>query len=202
MILFALTSAPAAEPVSAADFRAYARLDDGGDEAVITRMLKDARKLCEAFTRRAFITQTWTATLDRWPTVLAEDSGDGWPFYTALSRRRVRLSPTPLASISSVIVDGVTIASTNYRLAGDEIVVKGEVTDSTDELGGGIVITFVAGYGASSASVPEPILDAILAQAGEMYEQRELSSDTMRQACGPGVTARLAPYVAMRELTP
>lgn len=195
MPVYACTVQPTAEPVSVADLRAWARLDDNGDDAVLTRMLLTARRRVELHTRRALITQTWTATLDRWP--LTVESGAPWPF-SQLSSRRIDLAPEPVQSITSVVVDGATIASANYRLVGPELIVKASVTDSADDLGGGIVITFRAGYGDAGSAVPEPLREAILMLATEAYERRGEPSEAMLSAVPDGAAARMQPFIVMR----
>lgn len=199
MIRYTLTVEPASEPVSVDDLREHARLDDNGDDVALARMLKAARKRVEEMTRRAIVTQTWTATLDRWADCEPRDHArvDPWPFYTALSARRLRLSPAPVASITSVVVDGVTIASTNYRLDGTDLVVKGDVVDSVAELGGGIVVTFVAGYGVASAA-PAGLVEAILMLATEAYERRGESGDALT-AIPEGAAMRIEQFRVMRE---
>lgn len=202
MIRFTQTVAPAAEPVTVADLHLHARLDDNGDDAVITRILKAARDRVEKETHRALITQTWTATLDRWADIEPADPSrvDPWPFYTAVTTRRFRLSPAPVASITSLVVDGVTIAASgNYRLDGSDLVVKGDVVDSTNELGGGIVVTFVAGYGAAGTAVPDGIIEALLMMGAEAYERRGDSGD-MLTPIPDGAAQRLAQFRVMREL--
>lgn len=197
MIRYACTAQPAAEPVSVSDLRAWARLDDNGDDAVLTRMLLTARRRVELHTRRALISQTWTATLDRWPALTGASEG-GWPFVTSPSTRRIDLSPEPVQSITSVAVDGTTIASSHYRLVGGELIVKSSVADSLDELGGGIVITYRAGYGDAASAVPDGLREAILMLATEAYERRGEPSEAMLTAAPDGAAAKMQPYIVMR----
>jgi len=201
MLRFTQTAAPAAEPVTVADLRTHARLDDNGDDAYLARLLKAARVRVEQETRRALITQTWTATFDRWADVQPGDAAraDPWPFFTLVSARRFRLSPAPVASVSSLAVDGVTIGSGNYRLDGADLIVKGDVTDSVNELGGGIVVTFTAGYGATGASVPDALIEAILMLATDAYERRGEAGEAVTPA-PEGAFARIAAFRVMREL--
>lgn len=197
MIRYICTVQPAAEPVSVADLRSWARLDDNGDDAVITRMLLSARRRVELETRRALITQTWTATLDRFP-VDPSEPVDPWPFSSGVAARRILLAPLPVASVTSLVVDGATIDAGAYRLAGEEIVVKASVADSTDELGGGIVATYTAGYGSTGAAVPAPLIEAILMIATDAYERRGEASAEMLQAIPDGAAARMQAYRVMR----
>jgi hypothetical protein len=205
MIQFAQTVAPASEPVTVAELRLWAKLDDYGDDATLTRMLKTARIWVERATGRALITQTWTATLDRWPrerplftldAYPAPYDGGPWPYTELMSSPpyAIRLAPEPIASISSVSLDGTALDSANYALReGRDLRVKRSVDDSTYELGGGIVITFVAGYGAAGTDVPQPLTDAILIAAAAQVEDRVAS---MPEAA----LALCEPYRIVREI--
>lgn len=63
-----LVTAPAAEPLSLADAKAF---PVGGayadDDAIIASLIAAARNHIEALTRCVLITQTWRLVLDRWP---------------------------------------------------------------------------------------------------------------------------------------
>ena len=65
----------------------------------------------------------------------------------------------------------------------------------------GVTITFVAGYGATSASVPESIRQAILLLVGHWYENREATVGVGNMQVLPmGVKALLSDYRVMRWL--
>lgn len=185
-IVFALTSAPASEPVSAADFRTYARLDDNGDTTLIESLLLTARHLVEQATGRVLVAQSWTASFETWPD---PDETDG--------RIRVRLAPFPL-SISSVTVDGVALASTLYTLRGDTLVFDIDLDDipEGDDVTDGIIVTFAASP--QTAAAP-PLVTAIKMLAAHLYEHREPL--TPAQLSGvPGLAHILSQYRVMREL--
>src|SRR3989440_8781126 len=77
-----LLTAPAAEPVTLADARAYLRVAHSDDDAVIAALIAGARSHVEAQTGRALITQTWRLIRDAWPS-------DG----------RIAVVPIPLRSV-------------------------------------------------------------------------------------------------------
>lgn len=62
-----LVTAPAAEPLSLADAKAFLRVEHGDDDAIIASLIVAARNHIEALTRCVLITQTWRLVLDRWP---------------------------------------------------------------------------------------------------------------------------------------
>lgn len=198
MISFAQTVAPTEEPVTLAEAKAHARIEYSADDTTVTTLITIARRKVEQITRRALVTQTWTATFDRWP--LVDGAGDDWPFTTAVSPRRIRLAPAQVASIGSLVVDGTTIASSNYRLAGDELVIMPTVADSTRELGGGIVVTFTAGFGLAAA-VPDDLKLACKMLVAHWFENREVANPAWQTPMPIpfGVEDLLRPYIAMRE---
>lgn len=59
-------TAPATEPVSLVEAKAYLHVTHDEEDAFITRLIKSARQTCEDYTRRAFISQTWRLTASSW----------------------------------------------------------------------------------------------------------------------------------------
>ena len=58
---------PASEPVSLAEAKSFLRITDGDDDALISSLVTAIRQKAEFWTRRSFITQTWTLWLDSVP---------------------------------------------------------------------------------------------------------------------------------------
>jgi hypothetical protein len=85
----------------------------------------------------------------------------------------VPLRPHNPAAITSLTVDGTTIASTYYALRGDELWVHADVADPTDanELGGDIVITFTGSE--AQAQDLAVFKQAICMLVAYWYENRE-----------------------------
>ncbi|MBI1188309.1 MAG: hypothetical protein GC206_13425 [Alphaproteobacteria bacterium] len=195
---FALSSAPASEPVTLAEAKAHARIEHSAEDAQISAWITVARVIVEKATNRALVAQTWTATLDRWPPAQAltethEAADIGWPFTSGF--RRIALYPVPVASISSLVVDGVTIEAANYALRGGEIWISGEVADSIAALGGGIVITYSVSSAGDAAALAT-FKQAIMMLVAHFYENREaVAAIGVYQAIMPvGVDALLMPY--------
>ena len=160
------TSAPAVEPVSVAEARAHLRVDSTAEDALIAGLISAAREWVEQSTRRSLITQTWRLRLEE----LDDDEC-------------IELPRPPLQSVSSfVYVDSAgnsqTWASSNYLVStdcepGELSVVFGEVWPPIREQEDAVTITYVAGYGATGASVPAPLKTAILLLVGHWYANRE-----------------------------
>lgn len=196
---YALASAPASEPVTTAEAKAHARIEHDADDARIAAWITVARLMVEQATARAIVAQSWTATLDRWGATYRLAGHD--PFFSDLAwifsagLRRVPLHPAPVTSVTSLAVDGTTIASSLYALRGDELWVSGDVADSSADLGGGIVIAYSASSAGDAAALAT-FKQAIMMLVAHFYENREaVAAIGVYQAIMPaGVDALLAPY--------
>ena len=62
-----LLTAPAVEPVSLDEAKAYLRVEHSDDDEVIAALVAGSRIHVEAQTRRALITQEWRISADAWP---------------------------------------------------------------------------------------------------------------------------------------
>lgn len=54
-----ITSEPATEPITTAEAKAHLRVDISDEDTLIDTYIVAARKFCEHYTNRVFITQTW-----------------------------------------------------------------------------------------------------------------------------------------------
>lgn len=161
-----MTTAPATEPVTETEAKLHCRVDHTTEDTVFTRLIEVARIQCENISRRAFITRTYTAYLDRWP---------GYYF---------ELPYPPLATISSIKYydnagsAAATIAGSNYVVdtnsePGRVAFVDGYSFPSVTlrEING-VEIIYTAGYG-NAAAVPDVYKQAMLLLIGHLYENRE-----------------------------
>src|ERR1035437_40652 len=62
-----LLTAPAIEPLSLAEAKAFLRVETSDDDDVICALIAGSRIHVEAQTRRALITQSWRISADVWP---------------------------------------------------------------------------------------------------------------------------------------
>lgn len=179
-VIYRQTVAPSSEPVTVAQLREHARLDDADDDVNLSALITAARSLIERDTSRGLVAQTWTATLEAWP----ELSPDG--------RYRVALSPKP-AAISQATVDGAVVAASLYALRGDEAVFDSTVAQPTGEtVASEIVITFTSG------EIPAPLTLAIKMLAAHFYDHPDLIGEG--GAMPMSVAALIMPYRQMRAL--
>lgn len=180
-----LITEPAAEPLTTAQIKTHLRVTSSDDDTYIGLILTAARRQCEEYTRRAFISQTWEIALDAAP---AED-------YVELWR-------APLASITSVkSYDEDDTASTmstsdynadTYAEPGRVVLAVGASWPTTSlRSTNGIIIRYVAGYGAAGSSVPEALLHAIKETARALYDSDTEAWDRAKKLMQPFRVMRL-----------
>jgi uncharacterized phiE125 gp8 family phage protein len=181
-----LITAPAAEPITLAEIKLQCRIDSSDEDPLLAIIISAARSKCEGLLSRALITQTWEQVIDSFP--------DG----------RLELGQPPVQSITSVTyVDTASVTQTmdpaGYTL--DNINAPGwalpvSTWPSTADVSNAVRVRFVAGYGASGASVPADIRAWLLLTAAYLYSQREAIDATGKAADIPSrfVDSLLDPY--------
>lgn len=158
---------PAVEPVTLSETKLHLRVDIDDDNTLISGLIQAARRYCEQYARRTFISTTYDLYLDNWPA--------GGKFV---------LPQPPLSSVTGVYYtddngDETEYASANYIVDTNRqpgrIVLKTTATlpSTTLQEINGVRVRFVAGYGATAASVPREYRQAILLLVGHWYENRE-----------------------------
>lgn len=157
------------------------------DDTYIGTLITTARRICETFQQRAYITRTYQWTIDAWP-----------------CSSILELPMPPAIAISSIayIDSGGTSATwtaSEYQLDATGFVGRLSPAygycwpSATLRALAGITITYTAGYGATAASVPEEIRHAIMRVIGDLYENRE-DSDTMDRYAMPWDAKALLAY--------
>jgi uncharacterized phiE125 gp8 family phage protein len=184
MTAFQLVTPPSVEPVLLADALSQARIDTSADDTLVGYLITAARQWAENYTGRAFVTQGWQMALDMWPSAeeLWWDGVREGP-VTGLDRvNAIALPRPPLQSITSVQYfddcdNAATWPASNYFV--DTVREPGRLVlrlDATwpvpSRLANGIVISYVAGYGADGTYVPEQIKTAIRQLIAHWYEHR------------------------------
>lgn len=163
-----LVSAPAEEPLTAAELRSWCRRDDTAEDDLLYSLGKVARGQIERLIGRQLITATWLMTLDGFPWP------GGWQFmeYPTLfpDPHTIRLPKAPLQSVSGVQYYDMgntlrTLATDVYDVdavtdPGRIVLAMAKVWPVTRLRPGAVRVTFTAGYGVAS-SVPEELKLAI-----------------------------------------
>lgn len=166
---------PVSEPVSLAEAKSYLRITDSDDDALINSLVTAIRQKAETWTRRPFITQTWTLWLDSIP----EGSMLSIPLAPLQSVNHVKSydssNTVSVFDSSKYLVDG---ASTPGRIGLND----GQVWPNVLRKINALEIEFVSGFG-DAASVPETIKQGILqwvkllfANKSKLYESDESTS--------------------------
>lgn len=169
-----VTSQPAVEPLSLAEAVAHLREDTAvlsdAEETLLSSFIVAARQWAENETRRALITQTLRYTLDEFP-----DEG-----IIALPRPNL----LTVTSVTYVDTNGdtQTFSSSDYStdvdaLPGRILLDYGVDWPSTRCQPNAVTITYTAGYGATSASVPDCVKSAMRLVIGDLWENREAKQD-------------------------
>lgn len=183
-----LVTAPAAEPVTAAELRT--QLKRTGDElpdAEAAGLIVEAREFIENYSGIALINQTWRLTLDNWPGYV-EPWWDGVRemAISALSGGAPLTLEFPRYPLSSVVSiktynEGdaetiVNIATTfnidTERRPGRMRLKPGKTWPVAAREFNAIQIEYVAGFGATAGDVPASLRSAVLALAAYYYDHR------------------------------
>jgi uncharacterized phiE125 gp8 family phage protein len=160
-----LVSAPAVEPVTAAELKSQLRVDYTDQDTLIGALITVARETVEEWTNRALITQTWKAWYQ------------GFDDYLIVPKPKV----SSLTHIKYYSTAGVatTVAASVYEadLINEPALITtayGQVWPTwTSRPTKPVEVQFVAGYGAAAANVPGPIKQAIIMLAAHWFRHPE-----------------------------
>jgi uncharacterized phiE125 gp8 family phage protein len=179
-----LLNAPAVEPLSLAEAKAFLRVEHGDDDDVITALIAASRIHIEARTRQALVTQSWRIPLDQWPI-------DG----------RVAVRPAPLQTLTAARVYDDEGGTQTIDLqafvvdSGASVLAFAPWTlPQPERLAAGIELDVTVGYGEAATDVPEPLRQAIRLLVGHWYENRGLAAVGTVTILPTTVAALIAPY--------
>lgn len=171
-----LVTPPAAEPISVAELKAHSRITSSAEDSLLAIYISAARQKCEGILGRVIINQTWAQTLDEFPSNY---------------QGRIKLMMPKVSSITTLAYTddagaAQTLTGSDYTLVSDALPGYLYPTDdywpATDDVPNAVTITYVAGFGATSASVPDDIRAWCLLTAAFLYAQRESFDGTGRLA--------------------
>lgn len=173
-------TAPTVEPVTLIESKEHLRRTDTREDDYITTLIIAAREYIEAQTRRALINQTLDLAMDRFPT-----SGEyGYSDQTSLDRSSQFILPRPpLSSITSITyvdtagtsqtLSASTYNADTYSEPGRVYLSHGSTWPSTRTIENAVIVRYVAGYGATAASVPAALKHAIKLVVAHWFLNRE-----------------------------
>ena len=181
-----LTKAPSVEPITLAEAKSFLRIDTTDEDSLINTLISSARSMCEEFTQRAFIKQTWDLWLDRFPFGKSEKVWEGvLQAHRNILNEETRNITIPRPPLLSVIhlqtYDDANVATTftandyvvdNVSQPGRIILENGATWPTDLRSGHAINVQFQAGYGGQASKVPAQIRHAILLTTAKLYECR------------------------------
>ena len=164
-----LITAPQEEPITLAEAKSHLRITSTDEDALIETWIKAVREYCEGYQNRAYITQTWELSLDRFP-----------------DNSIIKVPLPPLQDITSIKY--YDPEGTEKEFSSDDYEVDTYSEPGRVSLGygkswpseilrpvNGVIIEFIAGYGDTADKVPEKVKQAIKVLIGELYEHREVT---------------------------
>lgn len=182
------TTEPTTLAIDLQQVKAMLRISDSdiADDPLVQGLIRAATDACEQYTRRALITQTWTAYLDVWPSQPSEEYWEGMrvgpstllysPAYA------LELNHPPLQSITSIKTyddsDVATTYSTDNYFAdtssepGRIVLRTSAATPITTRAANGVEIIYVSGYGTDAHDIPEALRLGMLNWVAHYYEHR------------------------------
>jgi uncharacterized phiE125 gp8 family phage protein len=180
-----LLTAPAVEPLSLAEAKAFLRVETNDDDDVIAALIAGSRIHVEAQTRRALITQSWRISFDAWP-------DDGW----------LPILPAPLQTLNAArVYDFENVAQTLDPAAfvldkgASALIFAPWALPAPGRPAAGIELDVTVGYGDAAIDVPEALRQAIRLLVAHWYENRGIAAIGQAVAVLPaGVAALIAPY--------
>ncbi|HEV7276142.1 MAG TPA: head-tail connector protein [Devosiaceae bacterium] len=183
-----LLAGPAAEPLTPAEAKAFLRLDDEAEDALVETLITAARLHVEGTSGRALLAQSWRLVLDGWP-------ADGI----------IKLPVSPLITLTGVTAydtggapHGLALAQ--FRSEPSRLLLPDHIA-GTPVLRPrqGLEIDYVAGYGVNAGDVPADLRSALLMLVAYWFEHRDSVVAVGAGATLPtGFDRLLAPYRRVR----
>lgn len=195
-------------PVSLQEVKAHLEIPDSDEsqDANLVGLIRACTEACERYTRRSYVTTTWTLWRDRFP-------GKKLPWWDGVRQmadteltdltESILIPRPPLIAITHVKAhkqDGTetTVTSTDYivDVASEpgRVALKLSKTWPTDALRAinGVEVEFTAGYGPVGSDVPAPIRQAILICVGHTQSNPE-GSAVKREKVGESEVEEFSP---------
>ena len=177
---FRVTTAPSIEPVTVDEVKLHTRISGTDQDTLIAKWIKSGRELAESYQRRAFIEQIIEVSYDRFPPVpfclprspVIEVQTIKY-YDTANTAVTVYSKTAPVGTESNYLVDVDSIPA-RITLAFGCSFPSAILRDIN-----AFKVIYKAGYGATAASVPENIKDAIMLYCDWRYENRSAETNAV-----------------------
>jgi uncharacterized phiE125 gp8 family phage protein len=159
---------PTSEPLTVAEAKQHLRVEHSDDDSIIENLITSAREYVETYLDCTLMLTQYKMMLDMFPAHIELPKS---PLSTVSGYDSVILTYTTDTEIK------ITLSSTEYRVDAHAVpaVLRTNYGDSwpahlADY--NSIEVTFWAGYGSTSASVPQRIRNAMLMLITHLYENR------------------------------
>ncbi len=160
-----LTTPPSAEPLSLAEAKAQLRIYHSDDDTFVSTLITTARRLIEQRYDLALMQQNWSLFLDQWPQA-GIFNVPIQPLLSVVDIKTYGDDDTPATLDPAHYY--IDVASNPPRV----VLRRGRVFVPPGRLVNGVELKFVAGFGATSASVPAEIKQAMLMAISDWYANR------------------------------
>jgi uncharacterized phiE125 gp8 family phage protein len=181
-----LVDGPAVEPVTLGEMKDYLRLDGEHQDDLVLGLVKAARLMVEAASRRILVEQRWRVMLDCWP--------EGGTVLLPLS---------PLIAVESIEVfdhAGAATAIASEAIVADALSDPPRVTvtpvPQPGRVRNGIAIMLRTGFGSAPEDVPASLRLAIKILVARWFENR--GDVAGEQTLPPEALALIAPFQRSR----
>jgi len=161
---------PVEEPVTVTEAKAHLRVEVAEDDALIGRLITDAREWAERHTQRSLCKQTWRLWLDAWP----NDGALRLPGGKVLAVTHVKYTDSAGAEQTVNSADYTLVAKSPDRPA-RIVPAYGKSWPSARDVPNAVQVEYEVGYG-DAADVPAIFKQSILLHVGWHYEHREPST--------------------------
>ena len=159
----AVLSAPSCEPVTLEELKSFLRITHNHEDGVLSGYIKAARMFCENYTGKSFINRELMARFEK-----------------IESTSSVFLPRGPIASVEEVKIYGpdqigrvLTPNDYDVDILIGKLFLKSHVNIPIVKNQTRILdVSYTAGYGADANHIPEPIRQAVLMKATQMFEGR------------------------------
>jgi hypothetical protein len=183
-------------PVFASELAEWAKLDS--DDPTIDGALSLATSAVFSFTKQDFTERTWTLTHKDWPTL-----GTAMRYNISPNDygycKRIELPYANLISVESVTVNGDAV--TDFRtIKGKPCQIELDTIGYTDTDSDALVVVYKAGYGTSTADVPDAVRKAIMLTATYIIAHNGMcqAGEALTMS---GAKSMLAPYAVRAGIT-
>ena len=192
-----VTVDPLVSPATSQELIDWARLDS--DDPKIDGSLLTATRLVISFLKLDLLARTYTLTYEDWPTVGTVSGRNLSPANYAL-KSRVDIPYANLLSVTSVTVNGEVLAATDYKIIkGKPDKIQFDTIGYNDYDNTAIEMIYSAGYGATVADIPAPIVQAVVMCAAYIHAHAG-GCDMGSALAQSGASELLRPYAVMAGL--